>query len=79
MFSYNTIINFTKLYNLVCFNIVCEPWKVFQPGPYKFCFDEDLHVDVLPPAESSLALFRPLVVLFDNRNALISMTIMRGL
>ena len=38
-----------------------------------------LHVDVLPPAESSLALFRPLVVLFDNRNALISMTITRGL
>ena len=45
----------------------------------KFRFDEDLHVDVLPPAESSLALFRPLVVLFDNRNALISMTITRGL
>ena len=48
MFSYNTIINFTELYkqepnstfaeHLVCFNIVCEPWKVFQPGPYKFSF-----------------------------------------
>ena len=61
--------------------MVCEPWKVFQPDPYKINvrFDEDLHVDVLPPAESSLALFRPLVVLFDNRNALISMTITRGL
>ena len=33
-----------------------------------FLFDEDLHVDVLPPAESSLALFRPLVVLFDNQD-----------
>ena len=90
MLSYNTIIYFTELYKqkpnnticrtyLVCSNIICEPWKVFQPGPHKFCFDEDLHVDVLPAAESSLALFRPLVVLFDNRNALISMTITCGL
>ena len=54
MFSYNTIINFTELYKqepnstcavlqfklqyLVCFNIVCEPWKVFQPSPFKFSF-----------------------------------------
>ena len=44
-----------------------------------FRFDEDSHVDALPPAESSLTLFRPLVVLFDNTNALISMTIARGL
>ena len=53
--------------------------KSFSQVRTNFRFDEDLHVDVLPPAESSLALFRPLVVLFDNRNALISMTIMRGL
>ena len=53
--------------------------KSFSQVCTNFCFDEDLHVDVLPPAESSLALFRPLVVLFDNRNALISMTITRGL
>ena len=32
-----------------------------------FRFDEDLHVDVLPPAESSLALFRPLVDLFKQK------------
>ena len=53
--------------------------KSFSQVRTNFRTDEDLHVDVLPPAESSLALFRPLVVLFDNRNALISMTIMRGL
>ena len=53
--------------------------KSFSQVRTNFLFDEDLHVDVLPPAESSLALFRPLVVLFDNRNALISMTITRGL
>ena len=53
--------------------------KSFSQVRTNFRFNEDLHVDVLPPAESSLAVFRPLVVLFDNRNALISMKITGGL
>ena len=69
-----------KVQHFVCFNIVyVSHGKSFSQVRSNFRFDEDLHVDVLPPAESSLALFRPLVVLFDNRDALISMTIMRGL
>ena len=52
--------------------------KSFSQVRKNFCFDEDLHVDVLPPAESSLALFRPLVVIFDNRNAVIWENDIRG-
>ena len=74
MFSYNKIINFTELVTLYV-----SHGKSFSQICTNFRFDEDLHVDALPSAESSLALFRPLVVLFDNRNALISMTITRGL
>ena len=74
MFSYNTIINFTEL-----ITSYVSHGKSFSQIRTNFRFDEDLHVDALPPAESSLALFRPLVVLFDNRNALISITITRGL
>ena len=74
MFSYNTTINFTELVTSYV-----SHGKSFSQIRKNFRFDEDLHVDALPLAESSLALFRPLVVLFDNRNALISMTITRGL
>ena len=74
MFSYDTIINFTELVTSYV-----SHGKSFSQIRTNVRFDEDLHVDALPPAESLLALFRPLVVLFDNRNALISMTITRGL
>ena len=78
MFSYNTIINFTELYKqeptaLVLFcNLKSNIWfastlyvshrKSFSQVRSNFRFDEDLHVDVLPPAESSLALFRHLKI-----------------
>ena len=74
MFSYNTTINFTEL-----ITSYVSHGNSFSQIRTNFRFDEDSHVDALPPAESSLTLFRPLVVLFDNTNALISMTIARGL
>ena len=50
-----------KVQHFVCFNIVyVSHGKSFSQVRSNFRFDEDLHVDVLPPAESSLALFRHL-------------------
>ena len=66
-----------------CNRVVGDPWKVFQPCPYNFRFDEDWDVQ-LP--ESPLPLLRVGVLAvwfdpcsnnsaaFDDRNALISIT-----
>ena len=69
--------------NSICFKVVRDPCKVFQPCPYNFRFDEDW--DVRLP-ESPLPLLRVGVLVvwfdpcsdnsdaFDDRNALISIT-----